>query len=272
MSMLTIERLTETIGAEVSGFDVERLLHDEAVPELVLDALDAHGVLVFPGLGLDLDDDTQVQFCERLAPVTSPPVQVISLDPAKAPNAEYLKGSFDWHFDGAQDDVPHLAALSTAVVITAADGGTEFVSTYGAYDRLSDDEKERFASVRVVHDLGAHQRRRSTDPTPEQLERWAASPKREHPLVWTHRSGRRSLVIGATADHVVGLSYEAGRELLEDLLERASRPEHVFSHDFAQGDTIMWDNRGVLHRAAPYAHDSPREMHRTFLRGDEPIQ
>ena len=268
--MIRIEKRGATIGAEVQGADAEQLLSDDAVPALVLDALEAHGVLVFPGL--HLDDDTQVRFCERLAPVTSPAIQVISLDPAKAPNAEYLKGAFDWHFDGAQDEFPHLAAVSTAVVVTPADGGTDFVSTYAAYDRLTDDERERFASVRVVHDLGAHQRRRSTDPTPEQLERWAASPKCEHPLVWTHRSGRRSLVIGATADQVVGLTYAESRELLDDLLARATRPECVFTHDFEPGDTIMWDNRGVLHRAAPYAEDSPREMHRTFLAGNEPIQ
>ena len=268
--MIRIEQLTDTIGAEVTGADVEQLLFDDTVPGKVLAALDAHGVLVFPGL--HLDDDTQVRFCERLAPVTSPAIQVISLDPAKAPNAEYLKGSFDWHFDGAQDDVPHMAAVSTAVVITSADRGTQFTSTYAAYDRLTDDEKDRFASVRVIHDLGAHQRRRATDPTPEQLERWAASPKREHPLVWQHRSGCRSLVIGATADQVVGMIYDDGRALLDDLLDRASRDEHVFSHDFVAGDMVMWDNRGVLHRAAPYDERSPRELHRTFLAGDEPIQ
>jgi len=268
--MIQVEKLTDTIGAQVKGVDVEQLLDDETLPGEVLAALDAHGVLSFPGM--HLDDDTQVRFCRRLAPVTSPPVQVISLDPAKAPNAEYLKGSFDWHFDGAQDEVPHLGAVSTAVVITSADGGTEFASTYAAYDDLTDDEKERLASVRVVHDLGAHQRRRSTDPTPEQLERWAASPKREHPLVWQHRSGRRSLAIGATADRVVGMSYDDGRALLDSLVDRATRPERVYVHEFAQGDMVMWDNRGTLHRAAPYDHRSPREMHRTFLQGDEPIQ
>jgi alpha-ketoglutarate-dependent taurine dioxygenase len=266
---MKVEKLTETVGAEVTGLDVERLLFDDDVPGQLLAALDANGALVFRGMGLD--DDAQVRFCERVGPVTSPAIQVISLDPAKAPNAEYLKGSQDWHFDGAQDDVPHMAAVSTAVIMTDTDGGTDFASTYAAYDDLTDDERERFASIRVVHDLGDHQRRRSTDPTPEQLERWAASPKREHPLVWHHRSGRRSLVIGATASHVVGLSYESSRALLDELVERATRPERTFSCDLAEGDLVMWDNRGVLHRGAPYDYDSPREMHRTFLRGDEPI-
>jgi alpha-ketoglutarate-dependent taurine dioxygenase len=34
---------------------------------------------------------------------------------------------------------------------------------------------------------------------------------------------------------------------------------------------VIWDNRGVLHRACPYDPSSPRDMHRTTLTGDEPI-
>jgi alpha-ketoglutarate-dependent taurine dioxygenase len=43
-------------------------------------------------------------------------------------------------------------------------------------------------------------------------------------------------------------------------------------HNWSVGDTVIWDNRGVLHRAAPYDLDSPREMLRTTVLGDEPIQ
>ena len=35
---------------------------------------------------------------------------------------------------------------------------------------------------------------------------------------------------------------------------------------------VIWDNRGVLHRALPYDAMSERDMHRTTLHGDEEIQ
>jgi alpha-ketoglutarate-dependent taurine dioxygenase len=35
---------------------------------------------------------------------------------------------------------------------------------------------------------------------------------------------------------------------------------------------VIWDNRGVLHRACPYPADSPRDMHRTTIAGNEAIQ
>jgi alpha-ketoglutarate-dependent taurine dioxygenase len=110
------------------------------------------------------------------------------------------------------------------------------------------------------------------DPTDEQLSRWRRRKASQFPLVWTHRDGRRSLVIGASADHVVGMAPDASRALLDDLVARATRPERVYRHEWSVGDTVIWDNRGVLHRAVRYDADSPREMLRTTVLGDEPIE
>jgi alpha-ketoglutarate-dependent taurine dioxygenase len=51
----TIEtvKLTETVGAEVRGIDVDRLLHDEDLPAWTHHALEANGVLVFRDLHID---------------------------------------------------------------------------------------------------------------------------------------------------------------------------------------------------------------------------
>ena len=77
--------------------------------------------------------------------------------------------------------------------------------------------------------------------------------------MWTHRSGRRSLVLGATTDHVVGMDPDEGRALLDDLLARSTTPDRVYRHEWAVGDMVIWDNRGVLHRALPLRPDlAPR--------------
>lgn len=111
-----------------------------------------------------------------------------------------------------------------------------------------------------------------SDPSAEQLARWRSRPTHEHPLVWTHRSGRKSLVLGASAHYVVGMDRDEGQALLADLLDRATRSGLVYRHRWTVGDTVIWDNNGVLHRAAPYDQDSPREMLRTTVLGDEAIQ
>ena len=58
-------------------------------------------------------------------------------------------------------------------------------------------------------------------------------------------------MLGASADYVVGMDRDEGRALLADLLDRATAPDKVYRHDWSVGDTVIWDNRGVLHRAAP---------------------
>jgi hypothetical protein len=42
---------------------------------------------------------------------------------------------------------------------------------------------------------------------------WQQVPNRSLPLVWTHRSGRKSLLLGSTADYMEGLSVEERRAL-----------------------------------------------------------
>jgi alpha-ketoglutarate-dependent taurine dioxygenase len=281
MSLLTINKLTASVGAEVLGVDSDRLAGDDLLGEAVLDALEENGVLVFPKLGLD--PEAQVAFCRRLGEVDHSSdghhpvagIYPITLDKSKNASAAYLRATFDWHIDGCtpiEDTFPQMATVLSAIQVADRGGETEFASSYAAYDALTDEDKERVGSLRVVHSLEASQRRVTPNPSPEVLARWRSRRTHEHPLVWTHRSGRKSLVLGASADYIVGMEPDVGRALLAELLDRGTDADKVYSHNWAVGDTVIWDNRGVLHRAAPYDPDSPREMLRTTVLGDEPIQ
>jgi len=278
---ISTSRLGKRIGAEVTIGDKAALFDDSTARE-VLDALEEHTVLVFREL--NLDDAAQVAFSRKLGEVVilgsrtptpdNPYPEIFKVTLNKNDNrvADYLKGTFFWHIDGATDEIPTKATLLTARRIADGGGDTEFASTYAAYEALPDQDKKRFEQVRVVHSLEASQRLVRPDPSAQEVAAWRARPSREHPLVWTHRSGRKSLVLGATASHVVGMSEDEGRALLGKLLQWASRPDFVYRHQWRVGDLVIWDNRGALHRALPYDYDSPRLMHRTTLVGDEPIQ
>ena len=276
MPVLTTEKLSPTVGALVEGVDHERLLEDPDLPDLVHEALDANGALVFRGL--HLDDDTQIAFSRRLGEVEKlgrgekPEIFRVTLDPAKNPSAAYLKGTFQWHIDGCTDDIPIMATLLSAHAVAESGGETEFASTYGAYDALPDDEKARLEQIRIVHTIEASQRLHNPAPSDEEVARWRMRPPKEHPLVWKHANGRKSLVIGATASHVAGQDEEDGKALLQELLEHATAPERVYRHTWEVGDLVIWDNRGVLHRACPYDPTSARDMHRCTLSGNEAIQ
>ena len=119
MSTVSLEKLAATVGAEVLGADRDLLLGDPDMPDWTLEALDANGVLVFRGL--HLDDATQVAFSKRLGRVETfnmdaqlPEIFIVTLDRAKNPSAQYLKGTFYWHIDGMTEDIPILATLLSA--------------------------------------------------------------------------------------------------------------------------------------------------------------
>lgn len=281
MSLLAIDKLTDSVGAEVLGVEPLGLAGNVELGHAVLEALEENGVLVFPNLGLD--PEAQVAFCRQLGeidyssdghhPVAG--IYPITLDKSKNSSAAYLRATFDWHIDGCTptgDECPQKATVLSAVQVAARGGETEFANSYAAYEALTESEKAHVGSLRVVHSLEASQRRVNPHPAPEELARWRARPPHEHPLVWTHRSGRKSLVLGASADHIVGMAPDRGRALLRELLARATEPTMVYVHRWSVGDTVVWDHRGVLHRAAPYDPDSPREMLRTTVLGDEPIE
>jgi alpha-ketoglutarate-dependent taurine dioxygenase len=276
MTTVTTKPLSESVGVEVLDVERERMLGDDGLAGECLELLDRHGVLVFREL--HLDDDAQVAFSRKLGTVEKvgrgdhAEIFRVTLDPAKNPAADYLKGTFDWHIDGMTDDIPIMATVLSAHEVAAAGGDTEFASTYAAYEGLSDDEQERALSTRVVHSFLAAQKLAHPDASDADIAFWSKRPPKTHPLVWRHRNGRRSLVLGATTDHVEGMGEAEGRAYLADLLERSTEPERVYRHQWAVGDLVIWDNRGVLHRATRYDASSARDMHRTTIAGTEAVR
>lgn len=265
--MVETSALSPHLGVEVTG--VENML-DDALISRCLEALKWRGVLLIRGL--HLGDEAQVTLSRRLGEVMAPGGQEIfkvTLDAAKNPAAEYLKGTFDWHIDGTNDEVPNKATTLTARHVAMVGGGTQFASTYAAYEALPEQERKRYDGLRVVHSFEASQRRVNPDPTEEQVAAWRALPKKEMSLVWNRRDGRNSLVIGGTADYIVGMRPEESKELLDELLDWSTQERFCYTHDWQVGDLVAWDNTGMLHRALPYDASSQRTLHRTTIVGDE---
>src|SRR6201999_3045471 len=64
-------------------------------------------------------------------------IQKISMDPAINPVADYTRGAFYWHIDGANDDVPAKATMLTCRILSdEGTGDTMVANTYAAYEDL----------------------------------------------------------------------------------------------------------------------------------------
>ncbi|MFT3966594.1 MAG: TauD/TfdA family dioxygenase [Sphingobium sp.] len=222
-----------------------------------------------------LEDDEQLQFASTIGtivPLGEEGVSKISLDPKVSDTADYTRGAFYWHIDGANDVYPAKATMLTAKRLSDWGGDTLIANTYAAYDDLPDEEKEALSTVRVRHALEASQRMVHPDPSYAELQRWRTRPSQTHPLVWHHKdSGLKSLVLGATAYYVHDMSPEDSDALLCRLQDHATQDRFVYRHKWRVGDLLVWDNTGTMHRADTYALDSDRLMHRTTLEGEEAL-
>jgi alpha-ketoglutarate-dependent taurine dioxygenase len=262
--------LTPRIGTEILATK-EQLLRG-GLREEIRDLLEQRGVLLFREL--NLTDEEQLAFAETLGEVIDQGIKgiyKITLDPRLNETADYLQATVHWHVDGAQDMVPTRASLLTARVLSQVGGQTEFANTYAAYDDLTPAKKAEVDGLRVIHSQEYIQRAMHPDPSEEQLARWRQHPEQSHPMAWTHRSGRKSLLLGLTAGHIEGMSEEAGRKVIDEMQAWATQPQFVYRHEWTVGDLIIWDNTGVMHRVEPYPADSGRLLSRTTLVGEEPI-
>ncbi len=148
---------------------------------------------------IGFSDAEQIEFTQTLGTFvperTGEQVYSVTLDTTVNELADYLKGSLYWHIDGTMNEVPIRASLlSSKVVCPDGSGDTEFANTYAAYDALDDADKDALESLRVMHSAWNTLFYYDPEPSYATLRKMMAIGDRELPLVWNHRSGRRSLV------------------------------------------------------------------------------
>jgi alpha-ketoglutarate-dependent taurine dioxygenase len=280
MSKITVEPMKPHVGAKIH---VDRAqLFDADVAQDCLAALEDRGVIIFPQL--HLSDAEQLAFTDALgdrvnftknAPGGSAAdeqdVYKITLDPKVNQHTEYVLGTFFWHVDGATMDMPlPKATLLSGRVLSDKGGQTEFANVYAAYEHLPERQKAEYADLRVLHTIGSSMREVVEDVNEDTVVLLNVATKMNHPLVWKHQSGRKSLLLGSHADRIIDWPLAQGRALIRRLTEWAAQPDFVYSHEWQQGDFVIWDNCGVMHRVNPY-DDERRTMHRTTLAGVERV-
>jgi alpha-ketoglutarate-dependent 2,4-dichlorophenoxyacetate dioxygenase len=262
-----IRPLSPHLGAELEGVQLARGISD-AVFAGIHAAFLRHQVLLFEPQ--DVPPGTQVAFARRFGEVQVhvmnqyhaggyPELYRLSnLDENGRPTGRHPdKGTLAWHTDGSWSHVTGQATIIYGEVVPKVGGETHFCDMYGAYERLSPAWKERIANLRAVHNLDfSRNRRHGEDPMTEAQKR--ERPPVDHPIVRTHpETGRRCVYLGDHAEYIVGMPYDQGRALIEELNALIVHPDLTYEHSWTQGELLVWDNRCVLHRAT--AFDMARE-------------
>lgn len=277
---MIIRPITPTIGATVEVLP-EAVLEDGAAQQ-ILAALDQYNVLVFPQVRMS--DEIFLQLTAALgekhdnkvtddgSSVSSKGIFRIALDKDDKTQREFILGNDFWHMDGMSYTVPVKATLLKCESAPKQGGDTGFANLHAAYAALPEATKRKLSGLKVGHCLSASLRRLYETPTSEDFARWdAIFPRLEHPLVWTQDSGKSALLIGSTANDVAGMADDESRNLLDELLEWSTQERFTYRHHWHDGDLVIFNNPGLLHRSYPYDNAAGRVMHRTTLKGYEVI-
>lgn len=274
MTSIAIEPLHREFGARVTNVDLAAPLTDELV-EAIQVAIDDYSVLYFPDQRMT--DEAQLAFTQALGEPEPNHVKfgatgqidyfgsvgnVIDAHTKRGnddPHTKFLTGNNKWHSDSSFRQVPAMFSINHAYEVPGDGGETEFVSLRAAYDRLPDDTQATIAPLLVLHDYVFSR----SQVAPVDPNHAASLPPIEHKLVRANPgNGRKNYYVGSHARSIVGWSGVDGRRLIDDLTESATGPEHVYSHAWQVGDTVLWDNRCILHRGAGYDADRWRRLMR----------
>lgn len=272
MTLNTVD-LTPRIGSQIMLGKADLL--SGAYASEIRALLEQRGVLLVRGV--DISDEEEIALAATLGQVRQDyddtPILKVTMDEGETKYSDYFRSTLFWHIDGTHEDVPPLASmLIPRVLAPAGTGQTEFANTYAAYEDLSEADKKRFESIRMVHTKLAGMRAIYDNPTEKELAHYHAFPVKSHPLVWEHRSGRKSLIVGLSADYVEGMEPEESAALVKWLKDWTTKREYVYTHEWRMGDLVIWDNTGTMHRAMPFDRSCGRRLHRVTLQGEEAIK
>lgn len=274
--------LSPRLGVEVLGVDLARGV-DDATFDAIYAAFLEHAVLLFD-VG-DLPPARQVEFARRFGEVHAHVLnqyhadgfpelfRLSNLDADGKPNGKHPdRGTLAWHTDGSWQKVTGQATILYAEVATSDGGETHFCDMRGAYERLSPAWKAKLEGLRAVHNLDfSRSRRHAEDPLTDEQRR--ARPPVDHPVIRTHgETGRKVVFLGDHAESIVGMPYDEGRALIEEVNAMIVHDDLTYRHRWSPGQLIAWDNRSVLHRATAYDPATQRRViRRCTVEGEVPV-
>ena len=280
----TIVPIDAALGAELRGIDVSRPLPAATVTAIEA-AWDRHLVLLIRDQ--TLDDDQLLAFSRnfgRLDPPGPnpygdaflkdyPEINVISnVVEGGRPIGNLGDGEAVWHADMTYVDIPPKAAILYALEVPPGGGDTYFANMFAAYDALPPSLKGRIEGRTLIHDA-AHNSAGMLRKGYREVADVRETPGARHPIVRTDpATGRKCLFLGRRPHaYVVGLEVADSEALLDALWAHVADPRFAMRHEWRVGDMLMWRNLCVLHRRDAFDVATRRVMHRTQIKGDQPI-
>lgn len=274
---MRLQKAAGALGAYVDGTSLEELAGSErAFAEFRAGLLD-HEVLFLRDQHVEAP--VFQAFARRFGQVEghpayhtvpgAPDVQILESTPEVPSKIEA------WHTDMTFRPAPPAITLLHGQVIPSYGGDTLWASAAAAYDALSEPLRRFIEPLEAVHDFRHGFRESLAEPGGEERlkEAVAANPPVTHPLVAVHpESGKKALFVNPLfTTHVVGLTRDESRALLEFLFAHVHTEEFTVRLTWAPGTVALWDNRVTQHKPVNDFFPQHRRMHRVTIAGERPV-
>ena len=264
-----VQQLTPACGAELLECDLSK--PDETLTAEVRAALLKYRVVFFRDQNLNREE--HIAFADGFGDL-----EVHPATPKDQPDPEVLRiahgpksrGSENmWHSDVTWREAPSLGSILRAIELPPVGGDTLFANMVMAYERLSDEVKEKIENLSASHDIARVFARRLGKKAEELHDKY---PPMVHPVVRTHPETKERLIYvnGAFTDHIIDMDPQESAQLLDTLYKTAWNPEVQCRFSWRPGSLAFWDNRSCQHFAASDYFPDVRVMERVTIAGERP--
>ena len=262
--VVQVTALTGSIGAAISGVRLTDINDDQFVA--IRTAFHENCMLVFRDQFLSVEE--HVAFTARWGEFgfnkMSPQLDDYPMVLPLSNRGKSKAVTENWHYDSTfMTEPPAITTLSARDIPVGGD--TMWSNQYLAYETLSRGLKAMLAGIRAEFTGARLAKLYGLDQVPRCL----------HPVVRTHpETGRKALYIGKPGDTVPrfeGMTPTESEPLLRFLYEHSVQPDHIYRHQWRNGDLVMWDNRCTMHYAVHDYGNETRELHRVTISGDRPV-
>src|SRR5688572_1087397 len=280
---IAVKPLHPLFVAEVTGLDCSAPISREDF-RTIWEAFNEHQILVFRDQ--HFNDESQIAFSRNFGDLETMiahpgndwnPGHISVMTnlgkdgnflPLDHPAMEHRARNEEWHSDSSFKPVAALASMLSARIVPPAGGNTDFASARAAYEALPAERKAQLEGLVALHRMTYRDMENDKGYNEEDKKRHVVT----HPLIRTNPiNGRKALYVGAHAQEIVGMSVDEGAKLIEELNDFCTQPQFVYSHQWRDGDAVMWDNRCTLHRATTFDRTKyKRKLHRTTIAGKAP--
>ena len=266
--------LGNTFGIEVAGADLRDGLDERGRAEL-RGLLDQHLVVLFRNQ--QLSDEEHINVLGSFGRVSDERGDGVRNSFVSNVREGGLFG--DWPLPFHQDYGTFQATLASVISLYGYElrgpsMPTMFASLVHGYRRLPAALREQVARLTAVHSVdltvdtgqvGFEKRVRLLE-LPEYPPE-STHPRQTHPVVKSHsRTGAPMLFLSEMhTSHIEGLDSAHSEALVQRLFAHLYDPACLVTHDWAQGDLLIWDNVALQHGRRPVDRSAPVEQ-RTLRR------